>query len=189
MKSPGFGGTWKKFDKPSDRFDTPSLIGVWATAPYLHDSRAASLMDVLTTHNPNDMHGTTSHLSAQELDQLVAFVESITITPEGGATDAGVDLPNGFRTQFESVFPNPFAAETSLRFSLENPSSQVVIEIFNIEGRRVRTLMDRRMPRGTHVVGWDGRNGSGQTVAAGFYYARLIVDSEKKGGKKMTLLR
>ncbi len=76
-----------------------------------------------------------------------------------------------------------------MRFSLERSASRVVIEIFNIEGRRVRTLLDRRMPRGTHVVGWDGRNQGGQVASAGFYYARLIVDGEKKGGKKMTLLR
>jgi uncharacterized repeat protein (TIGR01451 family) len=171
-------------------FDTPSLIGVWTTAPYLHDNRAASLQEVFTTHNPDDLHGTTSHLNAAEIDQLVAFLESITLNAgQGGATDAGVDLPFAMRTQFQAVFPNPFAAETSLRFSLESPNSQVVIEIFNIEGRRVRTLLDRRMPRGNHVVGWDGRNHGGQAVAAGFYYARLIVDGERKGGKKMTLLR
>ena len=44
-------------------FDTPSLRGIWHTAPYLHDGRASTLRDVLVTHNPNDHHGHTSHLS------------------------------------------------------------------------------------------------------------------------------
>lgn len=57
--------------------DTPTLLGLWQTAPYLHDGSAATLRDVLTTHNPEDKHGITSDLSAQQLDQLVAYLEQI----------------------------------------------------------------------------------------------------------------
>lgn len=57
--------------------DTPSLLGVWQSAPYLHDGSAATLKDVLTTANPNDQHGFTSSLSAEQLDQLVAFLQQI----------------------------------------------------------------------------------------------------------------
>ena len=58
-------------------FDTPSLRGVWHTAPYLHDGRAPTLRDVLVTHNPTDSHGRTSHLSESELQDLVAFLLSL----------------------------------------------------------------------------------------------------------------
>jgi MYXO-CTERM domain-containing protein len=54
--------------------DTPTVIGVWASAPYLHDGRAATLHDVLTTFNPDDAHGVTSPLDDDELDDLVAFM-------------------------------------------------------------------------------------------------------------------
>jgi DNA-binding beta-propeller fold protein YncE/cytochrome c peroxidase len=57
--------------------DTPTLLGVWETPPYLHDGSAATLRDVLTTRNPNDLHGYTSALTPQELDQLVAYVSQI----------------------------------------------------------------------------------------------------------------
>jgi DNA-binding beta-propeller fold protein YncE len=56
---------------------TPPLRGVRARAPYLHDGRAATLLDVLVTHNPDDTHGRTSALSAVEVDQLVAYLESL----------------------------------------------------------------------------------------------------------------
>ncbi len=59
------------------RFDTPSLRGVWHTAPYLHDGRASTLRDVLVTHNPTDQHGQTAHLSEQESQDLVAFLQSL----------------------------------------------------------------------------------------------------------------
>jgi cytochrome c peroxidase len=54
--------------------DVPSLLHLWDTAPYLHDGRAATLHDVLTVHNEGDRHGTTSHLNARELDDLVTFM-------------------------------------------------------------------------------------------------------------------
>ena len=57
--------------------DTPSLLGVHATAPYLHDGSAASLHDVLDSRNPNDEHGVTSHLSTAERQQLVSFLRSL----------------------------------------------------------------------------------------------------------------
>jgi DNA-binding beta-propeller fold protein YncE/cytochrome c peroxidase len=54
--------------------DTPTLLGVWETAPYLHDGSAATLRDVLTTHNPNDQHGFVSSLQPTQIDQLVAYM-------------------------------------------------------------------------------------------------------------------
>ena len=58
-------------------FDTPSLIGVYRSAPYLHDGRAATLRDVLTTHNRDDRHGKTSRLGPGQLDDLIEFLKSL----------------------------------------------------------------------------------------------------------------
>ena len=58
-------------------FDTPSLRGIWHTAPYLHDGRALTLREVLITHNPTDRHGHTAHLSEAEVHDLVAFLRSL----------------------------------------------------------------------------------------------------------------
>ena len=58
-------------------FDTPSLRGVWHTAPYLHDGRAATLREVVVTHNPTDQHGQTAHLSEQEIQDMMAFLLSV----------------------------------------------------------------------------------------------------------------
>ena len=69
-------GTVGKFDQPADRFDTPSLIEVWRTAPYLHDGRALTIREVLTKFQHDDEHGVTSHLTPRQLDDLVAFVLS-----------------------------------------------------------------------------------------------------------------
>lgn len=57
--------------------DTPTLLGVWETPPYLHDGSAPTLRDVLTTKNPSGLHGFVSSLSATQVDQLVAYVQQI----------------------------------------------------------------------------------------------------------------
>ncbi len=78
--------------------DTPTLLGAWETAPYLHDGSAPSLRDVLTSANPDDRHGVTSTLDAGELDQLVAYLLQLDsgpapapepIAPLAGEPDAG----------------------------------------------------------------------------------------------------
>jgi len=58
-------------------FDTPTLIEVWRTAPYLYDGRAATLKDVFTEYNQNDRHGKTSALSERELNDLLDYVNSL----------------------------------------------------------------------------------------------------------------
>lgn len=58
-------------------FDTPTLIEVWRTAPYLYDGRAATLHDVFQTFNPDDHHGVTSPLTEEELNDLVEYVLSL----------------------------------------------------------------------------------------------------------------
>jgi YVTN family beta-propeller protein len=55
-------------------FDTPTLRFLFDSQPYLHDGSAATLHDVLTIANPNDEHGTTSHLSGEQLADLIAFM-------------------------------------------------------------------------------------------------------------------
>jgi cytochrome c peroxidase len=55
-------------------FDTPTLRFLFDSPPYLHDGSAATLHDVLTITNPNDEHGTTSHLSGEQLADLIAFL-------------------------------------------------------------------------------------------------------------------
>jgi len=54
--------------------DTPTLRFLYDSAPYLHDGSVATMRDVLTTANPDDEHGVTSHLTEQEIEDLVAFL-------------------------------------------------------------------------------------------------------------------
>ena len=63
-------------EKLGPGYDTPTLLGVYRTGPYLHDGRAKTLDDVLTI-NPGDKHGKTSHLTKAQRDDVVAFLKAL----------------------------------------------------------------------------------------------------------------
>jgi hypothetical protein len=71
-----------------------------------------------------------------------------------------------------AAFPNPFRAGTAIAYALAEPG-HVTIEVFSVDGRRVRTLLDETRPSGEHRVAWDGRTESGQMAAAGTYLLRF----------------
>jgi YVTN family beta-propeller protein len=68
-------GTGKGMDKQSP-FDTPTLVEVWRTAPYLYDGRSATMRDVITTDNPDDQHGQTKNLTEEERADLIEYILS-----------------------------------------------------------------------------------------------------------------
>ncbi|NNE09403.1 MAG: T9SS type A sorting domain-containing protein, partial [Gemmatimonadetes bacterium] len=172
--------------------DTPSLMGVWDTGPYFHHHAANSLKQTIspTALNPNDLHGVTSILNSDEIDFIVAYVKTI-----GGYEQlaTGVDDASPSRPVSNAMLgraaPNPFHRSTSIDFSIPNGPADVQIEVYNVAGRKVRTLLNRTMTRGTHIVGWDSQNDAGQDVGNGVYFARLYVNGEEQGSRKMTILR
>lgn len=102
----------------------------------------------------------------------------------GGADDGGLgtDPRSKSESALESTpagnastlgaFPNPFNPTTEFRFSLPE-DSHVMLDVYNVGGRRVVTLADRRFAAGEHTVRWDGRGASGRLVANGVYFCRL----------------
>ena len=64
-------------EKIGPAYDTPTLLGLYKTAPYLHHGKAATLKEVLTKYNESDRHGKTSHLTAGEVDDLATFLKNL----------------------------------------------------------------------------------------------------------------
>jgi cytochrome c peroxidase len=84
-------GNSDKSETMGSAYDTPMLLGLYRSAPYMHHGKAATLKDVLTTRNTADKHGKTSHLTSQQVDDLVAFLKSLPYEqPEPLAKDAGI---------------------------------------------------------------------------------------------------
>lgn len=70
-------GTRGRYDRDTGTFDTPTLVELWRTAPYLHDGSAATLREVLIEANKKDEHGKTSHLSDEQINDLVEYLRSL----------------------------------------------------------------------------------------------------------------
>jgi YVTN family beta-propeller protein len=61
----------------TDMFDTPHLLGIAESAPYLHDGRAKSLEELWTTYQTNDLHGVSSYMTKQQLNDLVDYLKTL----------------------------------------------------------------------------------------------------------------
>ncbi len=94
--------------------------------------------------------------------------------------DAGVETRSVPRTvetpaaalQLDQNVPNPFNPTTTIRFVLPAPG-EVRLDVFDVRGSRVATLVDERLDAGAHAATWNGRDGAGRAVASGAYFYRL----------------
>jgi len=135
----------------------------------------AEFLDVLTGTNivPN---GTPCVMryedGAREIEPL---------QPDSPCTTSplAVPPPTGVRPEvsLEQSFPNPFATTTTIRFQLSRPAN-VVLEVFDLKGAKVRTLVRESRPEGQHFATWDATNDKGSRVSGGLYFYKLSVDGE-----------
>jgi len=84
-------------------------------------------------------------------------------------------------------YPNPFNPETVIRYQLAR-TAEVKLEIYNLVGQKLTTLVDKKLSSGAHSVTWHGSDALGRPVASGVYIYRLQTDSFVES-KKMLLLR
>lgn len=84
-------------------------------------------------------------------------------------------------------YPNPFNPSTTITFSLPRESN-VTLQIFNIKGELVCTLVERKLPRGTHSVTWNGLDSQGKPCPSGIYFCQLKA-GDFSTVKKLTLLK
>ncbi len=115
------------------------------------------------------------------------FIMRVIVTTSTGITELTPDgnLPATF--ELIGNYPNPFNPATEITFAAPR-SGQVRLEIFNIIGRKVTTLLDETVTAGLKAVVWDGTSDNGSTVASGIYYYRLST-ADGIEVKKMTFLK
>jgi hypothetical protein len=84
-------------------------------------------------------------------------------------------------------YPNPFNPETMIKYQIPQPV-HVTVNICNLIGQHVRTLVDRVQEAGTYEIEWDGKDGRGRAVPSGVYLCRIQA-GEYSQVRKMALLR
>lgn len=83
--------------------------------------------------------------------------------------------------------PNPFNPTTTIEYNVPKPG-RVLVQIWDVCGRLVRTLEDTHRPTGKYSTVWNGTDSAGHSVAAGIYFCRIDIDG-KQSSKKLVMIR
>ena len=128
--------------------------------------------------------------------ELVAFVQSdqthtiiqgskVWVNNLGTVSvDDEIDLPEVLA--LDQNYPNPFNADTKIDF--RSQGGQISLDVYDLTGAKVRTLVNGSVEAGNHSVVWDGTNDEGNLISSGVYFYKLS-DSERTEVKRMTLLK
>jgi hypothetical protein len=99
--------------------------------------------------------------------------------------EAGTRVPTRFA--LEQNQPNPFTNSTTIAFDLPI-ASRAKVEVFDVLGRRIRTLGERDLPAGHHRIAWDRRRDDGAEAHPGVYLYRIDAGAFREQ-RKMILLK
>lgn len=126
--------------------------------------------------------------------QLAQESDKVTLTAEGQVNERGIsylgeaavaEVPTEF--SLGSNYPNPFNPSTTFTYSLPQ-AGKVLVQIFDVTGRRVRMLVNEEKEAGVYNVMWDGRNDANLQVASGMYVYQIRSGSFVQA-KKMMLIK
>lgn len=111
----------------------------------------------------------------------ITSIKSLPVAIEPGSQQVAEDFV------LYQNYPNPFNSQTTIKFYLTR-ASDIRLEIYNLLGQRVRTLVDGRKLAGNHQTVWDGRNDQGHQASSGIYFYRQTGEKYRQQ-KRMLLLR
>ena len=107
-------------------------------------------------------------------------------------TSVEIDYENNTIPQSQiliSNYPNPFNASTIITFTIpyDLTNSFVELNIFDVQGRLIKTIINEQMPAGNYLVRWEGDNNKGNAVTSGVYFYNLKVSDRNVNGKMVML--
>ena len=73
-------------------------------------------------------------------------------------------------------YPNPFNSTTTITYSMPQQKN-VILEVFNVKGEKIATLINSRVSTGSYTVTWNGKDNFGRSVPSGIYLCRIQVGS------------
>ena len=117
--------------------------------------------------------GTTYWLQEVDRAGLTTWLGSMSLEPAASKP---------LIAELRAAHPNPFNASTTLEYSLSQ-TRPVHVAVYDIQGRKVATLMDGMQDAGTHSVTWNGRGDNGEVASSGFYFFKLQADGVIKNQK------
>ncbi len=106
-----------------------------------------------------------------------------------GQDDLSVDGASSSKEPvFNFNYPNPFNPSTTISFRLPK-AAHVTVEVYDVLGKKVATLLDDNVSAGAHSVVWNAKNNNGQALGSGLYFYRITVDGKTPIMRRMLLLK
>jgi len=102
-------------------------------------------------------------------------------------TDSNDNTIIPIMNKLNSNFPNPFNPTTTISFSLKE-AGNVKIEIFNLRGQKVKTLINGLLPAKNHQIVWNGKDDRGKSVSSGIYFYKMKT-ANYTASRKMILMK
>jgi ribosomal protein L21E len=115
-------------------------------------------------------------LSSQPQETIGTYPNFLILEPKAG--EEPITIP----TRLNGCYPSPFNPSTTISFSVAKDNIPISIEIFNIRGQKVRTLMNDSVQKGSHNQVWDGKDDNMHNVSSGTY----IITMKAAGYTKTT---
>lgn len=126
------------------------------------------LLQLLTAARPGEVRNATwsqyCSTPGRTGSRTLGFDLATSVDPQPVATSLRLGAPR----------PNPMTGPSTFSFTIDR-AGVVSVEIFDVRGRKVRTLDAMPFEAGAHLVRWDGKDGSGEDVASGGYFGRVLV--------------
>ena len=116
-----------------------------------------------------------------KVDQITSWIDNLLVTSVEGENN----IPE--KPHLYQNYPNPFNPVTNIIFEIKE-SQKVILQIYNIEGRLIKTLIENQLFAGRHELSWNGLNSQGLSVASGVYYYVLRA-GDYQSAKRMVLMR
>jgi hypothetical protein len=97
------------------------------------------------------------------------------------------DEANAGAFKLQQNVPNPFNPSTTIAYEVPEGGAQVSLQIFDVSGRLVRTLVDGHETSGSKSVTWDGRDEDGRPVSSGIYFSRMTAPEFSESAKMILM--
>ena len=124
--------------------------------------------------------------SGETIEFDTAEILHITFGPDVSVEEV-VEFISKIPIKFLKNYPNPFNPTTTISFEIAE-AGKTQIEIYNVKGQKVKTLLDDAMEMGEHSVIWNGTNSNNKQVASGIYFYKVSVNNTEQI-KKMILIK
>ena len=151
----------------------------------ISDTSFTFFPDSSTYEGPNNNYVWSLYTTEQDLPEVLDGQSGVFFVILPAMNTASDDIPSEFKLHL--AYPNPFNPSTTIQYDLPKDSF-VTIDIYDMMGRKVKTLLNDQIPAGRRSIVWDGTNKLNQAVSAGTYFY-MISTNKYKSTKKLILLK